>query len=122
MATATIATIRMNRLNVKSISCTELRDLLRARQVEIIDVRTPEEFREVRAATARNAPLDTLDPHAEMRSRTNPPDEPLYLICHMGGRSAAACAMFTVAGYPNVINIEGGTDAWIAAGLPTELD
>jgi rhodanese-related sulfurtransferase len=65
-------------------------------------------------------PLDTLDPQAVIKARTNPPDEPLYFICHLGGRSAAACAMFMAAGFPNVVNIDGGTDAWIAAGLPTE--
>jgi rhodanese-related sulfurtransferase len=120
MATTTIAMTRMNRLNAKSITCAELREIIRERDVEIIDVRTPDEFREVRAATARNMPLDTLDPHALMRARTSPPDESLYFICHMGGRSAVACAMFTAAGYPNVVNIEGGTDAWLAAGLPIE--
>ena len=55
-----------------------------------------------------------------MRTRSGPADEPLYFICHLGGRSAAACMMFTAAGYSNVVNIEGGTDAWLAAGLPTE--
>jgi rhodanese-related sulfurtransferase len=110
----------MNRLNVKSISCTELLDRLREQPMEIIDVRIVEDFHEVRAATARNVPLDTLDPRTVMRSRASSPNEPLYFICHLGGRSAAACAMFMAAGYPNVINIEGGTDAWIAAGLPIE--
>lgn len=109
----------MNLSNVKTISCAELRDILRQHPVEVIDVRTPEEFREVRAAMARNAPLDTLDPQTVLRSRTSPSDEPLYFICHLGGRSAAACAMFMAAGHPNVVNIAGGTDAWIAAGLPT---
>lgn len=112
----------MNHLNVKSIGCTELRELLQRGPVEIIDVRTLEEFREVRAANVRHAPLDTLDPHAVMRARAGSLDEPLYIICHLGGRSAAACAMFMKAGYANVVNIEGGTDAWIAAGLPTEKE
>lgn len=110
----------MNRSSVKTIGCAELRELLRVGPVEIIDVRTPEEFQEVRAISARNVPLDALDPHAVMHTRTAPPGEPLYFICHLGGRSAAACMMFTAAGYPNVINIEGGTDAWVTAGLPTE--
>ena len=110
----------MNLSNVKSIRCDELRELVRKQQVEIIDVRTPEEFREVRAATARNVPLDTLDPQAVMTARTGAADEPLYFICHLGGRSATACAMFMAAGHANVVNIDGGTDAWIAAGMPTE--
>lgn len=110
----------MNPFNVKSIGCAELRALMSANAVEIVDVRTVEEFREVRAAAAVNVPLDALDPHAVMRARTNPQSAPLYLICHVGGRSAVACAMFMAAGYPNVVNIEGGTDAWLAAGLPVE--
>jgi rhodanese-related sulfurtransferase len=111
---------RMNPPSVKSIDCAELKRILGERDVTIIDVRTLEEFRDVRAAKAAHAPLDTLDPHAIMRGRAGSPDEPLYFICHLGGRSAAACAMFMAAGYPNVINVEGGTDAWQAAGLPTE--
>jgi rhodanese-related sulfurtransferase len=110
----------MNRLNVKSIGCPELWNIIQREPVEIIDVRTPEEFRQVRAAAAQSVPLDTLDPHAVMRDRAGSPDEPLYFICQLGGRSAAACAKLMAAGYANVINIEGGTDAWLAAGLPTE--
>ena len=110
-----------NRWNVKAITCAELRDMLNDRPIEIIDVRTAEEFRQVRAVSARHAPLDTLDPHAVMRDRAGDPHRPLYVICQIGGRSAAACAMFVAAGYPNVINIDGGTDAWLAAGLPTEV-
>jgi rhodanese-related sulfurtransferase len=110
----------MNRRHIRSIDCSSLRILIHHRRVEIIDVRTPEEFREIRAAKARNVPLDTLNPRALMDARTNSPNEPLYFICHLGLRSAAACAAFMAAGFPNVVNIEGGTDAWLEAGLPTE--
>ena len=58
---------------------------------EIIDVRTPVEFREVRAVTARNVPLDVLDPHTIMKDRNGSADEPLYVICKAGmrGRKSA---------------------------------
>ncbi len=36
----------------------------------------------------------------------------------MGGRAAKACEKFAAAGFPKAVNIAGGTNAWIAAGLP----
>lgn len=86
--------------------------------VHVIDVRTPLEFREVRAAAARNIPLDSLDPHAVMKERNGAASEPLYVICKGGTRGAKAQQKFVDAGYENVINVEGGTEAWAAAGLP----
>jgi len=87
-------------------------------RAEIIDVRTPVEFREVHATPARNVPLDRLDPRAVMADRNGQSDQPLYVICRSGNRSVKAQQAFIDAGYDNVINIEGGTEAWVAAGLP----
>ncbi len=57
---------------------------------EIIDVRTPAEFREIHATTARNVPLDTLVPDAVGTKN----GEPLYFICKAGGRrSCGACTL-----------------------------
>ncbi|MEO2036160.1 MAG: rhodanese-like domain-containing protein [Planctomycetaceae bacterium] len=86
--------------------------------VDIIDVRTPLEFREVRAVRARNIPLDVLDPYSLMKARNGSADEPLYLICKGGTRGARAQKKFIDAGFTNVINVEGGTEAWVNAGLP----
>jgi len=86
--------------------------------VEIIDVRTPLEFREVHADGARNIPLDTLDPHAFMQNRNGKTEEPCYVICKGGTRGLKAQKMFLDAGFTNVINIKGGTEAWVNAGLP----
>jgi len=86
---------------------------------EIIDVRTPAEFEQLHAAGARSVPLDRLDPAAVMAARGGAvADRPLYLICKAGGRAAKACEQFQAAGHANVVSIEGGTEAWEAAGLP----
>ena len=87
-------------------------------QLDLVDVRTPLEYREVHAEAARNVPLDRLDPAAIMQARNGSADRPLYVICKSGSRGAKACQKFTQAGFSNVINVEGGTDAWVAAGLP----
>jgi rhodanese-related sulfurtransferase len=88
--------------------------------IELIDVRTPLEYRAVHAAGARLVPLQGLDPLAVMRSRAGREDEPLYVICRSGSRGELACQRFRAAGFTNVVNVEGGTLAWEQAGLPVE--
>jgi rhodanese-related sulfurtransferase len=106
-------------MSVKSISPQELHVLRAGGQpVDLIDVRTPMEFREVHAEFARNVPVDTLDPGQFMLGRSAPSDRPLYVICRAGGRGKQACEKFIAAGFPEVINVEGGTLAWMDAGLP----
>jgi rhodanese-related sulfurtransferase len=92
----------------------------RGEQVELIDVRTPAEFSEVHAVLARSVPLDGLEPRAVMENRRGEVGSPLYVICRSGARSRKACERFRAAGFDNVVDVEGGTLAWEAAGLPVE--
>ena len=87
-------------------------------KIDLIDVRTPVEFREVHVEVARNVPLDQLDPAAIMKARSGSANEPLYLICRSGSRGQQACEKFQKAGFSNVVNIEGGTLACVEASLP----
>ncbi len=84
--------------------------------IELIDVRTPVEFREVHVDFARNLPLDRLD-SAALKSERAAAAEPLYMICRSGSRGRQACEKLSAAGL-DVVNVEGGTLAWVAAGLP----
>jgi rhodanese-related sulfurtransferase len=86
------------------------------RPVDLIDVRTPMEYADVHAEGARLVPLDRLDPAAVMASRTGRADEPLFVICRSGPRAAKACEAFRAAGFRNVLNVVGGTDAWERRG------
>lgn len=88
------------------------------RKIDLIDVRTPVEYREVHVEIARNVPLDQLDPAALMQARNGTANEPLYLICRSGSRGQQACEKFLQEGFLNVVNIEGGTMACVEAGLP----
>lgn len=89
---------------------------------DVIDVRTPLEYREVHVAGARNVPLDILDPAAVMETRSKSKEAPLYVICRSGGRGRLACEKFLAAGFPNVLNVDGGTLAWPEEGLPVMRD
>jgi rhodanese-related sulfurtransferase len=105
-------------MSVPSISPRQLADLCKSGQIDLIDVRTPVEFQELHATDARNVPLDRMDPVAVMQARNGLKDKPLYLICRSGSRGRQACEKFLAAGFPNVVNVEGGTLAWAECGLP----
>ena len=106
----------MSSLSIVSVE--QLAELDDRGNVDVIDVRTPAEFREVHAVIARNKPLESLDPDAVMKERNGTAGDPLYVICRSGSRAAKACEKFIAAGYSNVVNVEGGTNAWDQAGLP----
>ena len=84
----------------------------------LLDVREPSEFAEVHA---RNA---TLIPLGQLQSRLNEiaqyKDKPVAVICRSGRRSAHAAEILRGAGFAQVANVEGGTNAWLSAGLPVE--
>ena len=106
-------------MDIPTISPQELHSLrVGGQTVDLIDVRTPVEFRELHADLARNVPLDALDPAAIIAARRDAADRPLYVICRLGGRGKQACEKLIAAGCSNVVNVAGGTSAWAEAGLP----
>lgn len=106
-------------MTVTTIQPRDLAQLLTGgKSVQIIDVRTPVEYREVHLQNASNVPLDQIDARALMQGRNGSAENPLYVLCRSGSRGRQACEKFIQAGYSNVINVEGGTLACIEAGLP----
>ena len=103
---------------MKSISATELSKIITSgKNIELIDVRTPIEFRALHVTNARNVPLDRLDPNA-IRKAGVVSSDPLYVVCRSGGRSRQACEKLLAAGVNNVVNVDGGTMACVSAGAP----
>ena len=88
----------------------------------LIDVRTPAEFQEVHAKGAVNIPLDRFKAAEVISSHKLESEKPVYMICKMGGRSQKACDALSKAGLNSAVNVTGGTDAWVAAGLPVVSD
>lgn len=103
------ATIKPAELQAKLAADSSLR---------LIDVRTPAEFNHQRAEKAINVPLDQFDAAAVIRQFGLSAEQPVYLICKMGGRSQKACNQLEAAGLAGVVNVTGGTDQWVADNLP----
>ena len=82
--------------------------------VRVIDVRTPAEFEGVRVAGAESVPLDGLDPERFAGSGGSC----VLVFCQSGGRASRAAERLAGAGVVGCVVVEGGVDAWSAAGLP----
>lgn len=104
-------------MTVATITPRQLAEFFKAGSCDLIDVRTPVEFREIHVEGACNIPLDKLDPAAVRQARPGSPDQPLYVICRSGGRGRQACEKLLAAGLMNVVNVEGGTLACVESGI-----
>jgi rhodanese-related sulfurtransferase len=90
----------------------------RARQMQgegavLVDVREPSEWSAGRAPGAVHVPLGQL----ASRLAEIPRDVTVVTVCRSGRRSDTAAAQLRAAGY-TVHNLDGGMQAWQAAGLP----
>ncbi len=94
----------------------ELHERLTAGEsIEVLDVRTDDEYRGGHIEGARHLMGGWLpDRVGEL-----PTDRPLATICATGYRSTVAASVLQRAGFQDVINVAGGMTAWQRAGLPT---
>ena len=95
-----------------AISVTALNERLRAGDdVKLIDVREPWEFEIASLPNATLIPLSTIPQAAASLDKSHE-----YVVyCHHGMRSAMAANWLKAQGFSNVLNMEGGIDAWSAA-------
>ncbi len=82
--------------------------------LQLVDVRTPEEFQGGHLKGAKNIPVDQLQSRAGELSK----DKPLALYCRSGSRSASALRIVTGLGFKSAQHLEGGIMAWQREGLP----
>ena len=70
----------------------------------LLDVRTPQEYRDGFIPGSKNVPLQTID---KVDSVVENKDTVLYIYCHSGARSRQAASILQHMGYTNVNNIGG---------------
>jgi rhodanese-related sulfurtransferase len=100
---------------MQTVTVAELRSALDSGPC-LIDVREPGEFAMSHVPGARLVPLATVP---EVMPEL-PTDEPIYVICEVGARSAHAAAFLRQQGF-NARNVAGGTRGWLAAGYPVDF-
>jgi len=79
--------------------------------VILVDVRTPEEYAAGHIDEALN--INWFDTDFAKQMQAIEKDETVYVYCKKGGRSAKAAHLLDSLGYKNVVDLEGGYDAYL---------
>jgi rhodanese-related sulfurtransferase len=90
----------------------------RLREVQLVDCREPYEWKAGRIEGAVHIPLNAIMAGAGTDLDTS---KPIAVICRSGNRSELATMMFQARGF-EAYNVEGGMEAWEAAGFPFEAE
>lgn len=95
-----------------------LQDTDVAKEIQILDVRTPEEYR---AGCLKDSKMiDFRAADFDQKIATLSKDANYLVYCRSGSRSAEAVSRMRDIGINNIIEMRGGIVAWQAAGLPVE--
>lgn len=94
--------------NPKQVSATEAQKMIEETKIEVIDVRTPEEFNAGHIPGAKSIPLQDIKNRLDEFSQ----EQAYLLVCQSGNRSAQAQNILTENGIKNTYNMLQGMSQW----------
>lgn len=89
---------------------------IEAKQITVIDVRTPAEYSAGHVPGAINIPYDVIG--KRLADIPTAKDKPVLLYCHSGRRAAKAEAALTQAGYSQLYHLKGDMMGWVENKRP----
>ena len=107
---------------VEKMAPAEANEALAAGKIVLVDIRTPAEWAETGVAKGA-VPLDMTSASFQTDFATlfaANPGKKIALICRSGNRSGQLSAIMESSGLTNIIDVTGGTNEWLAAGLPVD--
>ncbi|NJB36494.1 rhodanese-like domain-containing protein [Croceivirga sp. JEA036] len=81
------------------------------KEVQLIDVRTPQEYGAGHIDDAKNINVGSADFVQQIQGLDK--EEPVYLYCKMGGRSNKAAQLLKKQGFTKIYDYTGGYNDWI---------
>ena len=97
-----------------SIASLQAKALLDKGTVFLLDVRTPEEFRQAHLKGAVLIPIDQI----EKRLGEIPKNRPILVYCAVGSRSKAVAGFLAEKGYRDIYDMKDGIVGWYRNNLP----
>jgi phage shock protein E len=106
-----------NRPSINQVEPAQVQELLaQTPRPFLLDVRTPEEYKQGHVSGAELIPLNELS----VKQKRIPKDREVICICASGSRSSTAARQLNSQGF-KVSNMRGGMNRWVHAGLPVKL-
>ncbi len=101
---------------VKHVKADEAAKIIAEGKTAVIDVRTPDEFKDGHIKGAKNIDIMSKDFEAQLGKLDK--TQPTLVHCQAGGRSTRALPIFEKLGFTNLIHLDDGFGGWEAAGKP----
>ena len=102
---------------IKTVGVEEFAQIIQDDAVQLLDVRTPEEYAEghIKSFTMIDVKADDFaDKVDEMLVK----DQPVAVYCRGGRRSLTAADILVKKGFKTIYNLEAGYTSWVEAGKP----
>ncbi|MBS8264857.1 rhodanese-like domain-containing protein [Mesobacillus boroniphilus] len=90
------------------VSVDEAKELIDSEEVQVLDVRTPDEFAAGHIPGAKLVPLQVIE---SMLSELDQ-DQKYLVVCRSGSRSTQASGILVENGFKNIYNMTGGMNEW----------
>ncbi|WP_395732085.1 rhodanese-like domain-containing protein [Prosthecobacter sp.] len=100
----------------KHVKADEAAKIIADGKVAVIDVRTPDEFKDGHIQGAKNIDIMSQDFEAQLGKLDK--TQPTLVHCQAGGRSMRALKVFEKLGFKNLIHLDEGFGGWAASGKP----
>lgn len=101
---------------VQHVKADEAAKILADGKTAIVDVRTPDEFKDGHLKGAKN--IDILSSNFEAQLGKLDKTQPTLVHCQAGGRSTRSLKVFEKLGFTHLIHLDDGFAGWEAAGKP----
>jgi rhodanese-related sulfurtransferase len=105
---------------VKIVTAEEMKELSKLEDVQLLDVRTPEEYAIGYIDGFKNIDFlsDTFQEDIEKLDKT----KPVIVYCKSGNRSGRCSALMLEKGFKKIYDLEGGITKWESEGNPIKKD
>lgn len=111
------ACVKKEVMGVKVVDIATYEAQLKQPNVQLLDVRTPEEFSEGHLEKAKNCNIMGSDFDAQVANLDK--TKPVMVYCKLGGRSAKAAERLKELGFTTITDLEGGITKWNSENKPT---
>ncbi len=110
---ATISCVNQNQAGVEVTDPNGFEKKMAETDVQLLDVRTPEEYASGHLPNAQNC--DVLADDFTEKVAVLDKEKPVMVYCKMGGRSSKAAAKLKELGFKHITDLEGGIMNWESA-------
>ncbi|HMA32400.1 MAG TPA: rhodanese-like domain-containing protein [Casimicrobiaceae bacterium] len=112
--------IRSRLASTQQIGTLEATRLINSEDPLLLDVREPNEYNSGHLPNALHIPLSQIKDRADELAKYA--SRPVIVYCARGVRSSSAASALAKLGFARVLELRGGLQAWVDAGLPTRRD